>query len=335
MVTEGESPRSTGATVPAGNRPIDNGNGIKVLNISGYSRSGSTLLLRMLGELPEFVAVGEVWHIWRGSFGRDKQCGCGRAFRQCEFWVEVVSEAFGGIDGIDAPRIVSLQASLRFQANPLAWLIPGLRSSSYQARLGEYQAAVTRLYRAIRDVSGAGVIVDSTKMPSNALLLAEANEIDLHVLHLIRDSRATAHSWQRAKITPQLTPRQVALGWLVSNTVIEQLQGRFASYGVLRYEDFVRAPESALTRIASRLHIQTEPIEAAGIDTRTVSLPVHHTISGNPNRFATGAVTIAPDDEWMTQMPPIQKALVSAMTWPLLWRFGYLSQRSGSKSHLA
>lgn len=301
---------------------------VTVVNISGYSRSGSTLLSRMLGELPGCVAAGEVWHIWRRSFGQDERCGCGRPFRACEFWVEVVRQAFGDIDGVDAERIARLQASLQFQARPLASLWPTLRSESYRARLAEYESAVTSLYAAIHRISGARVIVDSTKIPSNALLLTEMEAIDLHVVHLIRDSRATAHSWQRAKIRPSLSPRQVAFGWMGSNLLIRQLRRRFETYQLLRYEDFVRAPDATIVNIASRLGISTSAPEERGARTGTVDLPVHHTISGNPNRFATGEVVIAPDDEWRTEMPGGQKGLVFAVTWPLLWRYGYLAKPS-------
>lgn len=297
---------------------------IRVLNISGYSRSGSTLLLRMLGQLPGVVPVGEVWHIWRRSFGADERCGCGKPFRRCEFWAEVVRQAFGGVDGIDARRMSELQASLQIQQRPIPALIRFLRTSSYRETLREYHDGVAQLYRTIQRVSAARLIVDSTKIPSNALTLAETPGIELHVVHLVRDSRATAHSWQRAKIASSLTPRQVALGWLVSNTLLGVMRRRFASYRLLRYEDFVRSPRASVTEIAAQLGVEAESIETGVGADATVFLPTHHTVSGNPNRFETGAIAIAPDDEWQTQMPPGQKRLVLAMTWPLLWRFGYL-----------
>jgi len=41
-----------------------------VLAIAGAGLSGSTLLCRMLGELPGFVAIGEVGRIWERASAR-------------------------------------------------------------------------------------------------------------------------------------------------------------------------------------------------------------------------------------------------------------------------
>src|ERR1019366_1995765 len=56
-----------------------------------------------------------------------------------------------------------------------------------------------RLYRAIRQVAGKSVVVDSSREASQALVLARIPDIDLKVLHLVRDSRAVAFSYLRRK----------------------------------------------------------------------------------------------------------------------------------------
>ena len=68
---------------------------IKILYIGGYSRSGTTLLLRLLGELPGMVAVGELFDVWDRSYRQNQLCGCGTAFHECDFWREVTLKAFG------------------------------------------------------------------------------------------------------------------------------------------------------------------------------------------------------------------------------------------------
>jgi hypothetical protein len=40
-------------------------------------------------------------------------------------------------------------------------------------------------------------------------------------------------------------------------------------------------------------------------------------------RFATGSVAIRPDDRWRTAMPAGQRRAVTALTLPLLARYGY------------
>jgi hypothetical protein len=57
--------QSMGDRKPLGDRT-------KLLYIGGYSRSGSTLMLRVLGELPGFVAVGELFDIGDRSYRQNR-----------------------------------------------------------------------------------------------------------------------------------------------------------------------------------------------------------------------------------------------------------------------
>src|SRR5262245_53220401 len=87
----------------------DNTNNVKVLFIAGPGRSGSTLLDMLLGQINDFYSTGELRFIWSRSFGQNQLCGCGKPFRQCEFWTEVVKEAFGRFEDIDYARIEELR----------------------------------------------------------------------------------------------------------------------------------------------------------------------------------------------------------------------------------
>jgi hypothetical protein len=53
-------------------------------------------------------------------------------------------------------------------------------------------------------------------------------------------------------------------------------------------------------------------------------LGVAHTASGNPMRFTTGPVPIRLDDKWRSAMLPSNRRTVTALTFPLLQRYGYL-----------
>src|SRR5439155_14642762 len=74
---------------------------------------------------------------------------------------------------------------------------PRLRWPSYQRRLTEHATALGNLNAAIADVSGCSVIVDSSKLPTYAFVLKKVPGLEVHIVHLVRDSRATAFSWQR------------------------------------------------------------------------------------------------------------------------------------------
>lgn len=75
---------------------------VRLLYLAGIGRSGSTLLERLLGEVPGVCSLGEVTHLWRRGVLRNERCGCGTPFLDCPFWRKVGESAFGGWRSADA-----------------------------------------------------------------------------------------------------------------------------------------------------------------------------------------------------------------------------------------
>jgi len=61
-----------------------------------------------------------------------------------------------------------------------------------------------------------------------------------------------------------------------------------------------------------------------------VRLGVCHTVDGNPSRTQSGAVKVRLDDEWRRAMGRRSRAIVTALTAPMLGWYGYLS--SGNRA---
>lgn len=305
---------------------------VKVLYIAGYGRSGSTLLERMLGQIGDFVAVGELSHIWERGFIDNQLCGCGRPFRQCDFWRSVVVTAFGGFERVHASDMAALRYSVaRLRYIPqlmLPWQAP-----TYQQGFQRYGEAVTQLYRAIRDVSRAKVVIDSSKDPRLIFFLRRLPGIDLHVLHLVRDSRAVAFSWSRKKIRPEITtrttymptfrPMQSAWQWTWQNLLTELAGHTVRMNQRVRYEELVTWPRQTLSMILSAVGLGSLSLDFI-LDDHSIRLDtVNHTVAGNPMRFQSGIVQIRLDLEWQGQMPMSARRVVTSLTSPLLWRFRY------------
>ena len=72
-------------------------------------------------------------------------------------------------------------------------------------QLARYEAYLVPLYRAIAEVGGARVVVDSSKLPSHAAILRRLDPIDLRMIHLVRDSRGVAYSWQKQVVKDPAT----------------------------------------------------------------------------------------------------------------------------------
>jgi hypothetical protein len=188
-----------------------------------------------------------------------------------------------------------------------------------------------RLYEAVGSVTGSRVIVDSSKEPAHGFAMGMVPRVDFYALHLIRDPRAAAYSWSKKKYQPdtdtkeymvRFSPTKSSALWDSWNASAEALWRRTPErYLRLRYEDFVADPSQSFEKI---LRLVREPdAEPPLVGEREVKLGVSHTVSGNPNRFETGAVELRNDREWISTMSPRDRALVTALTLPLLKHYGY------------
>lgn len=110
--------------------------------------------------------------------------------------------------------------------------------------------------------------------------------------------------------------------WLVWNPVIRHLwKRRRERYRFLRYEDFVEAPRDAVQGILEFVGEGDAPSPFA-TDT-SVRVSATHSIEGNASRFVQGEIEIRADQEWQKKMPARNRLIVTAMTWPLLLKYGY------------
>ena len=125
----------------------------RILYLGGLGRSGSTLIERLLSELPGVCAAGEVVHMWQRGVVEGELCGCGEPFGECPFWQLVGKSAFGGWDRVDVDRVAALQGAVdRTRFVPLL-AAPAMRTGLRQA-LDEYTSYYLRIYAAIAEVSG-------------------------------------------------------------------------------------------------------------------------------------------------------------------------------------
>ncbi len=303
-----------------------------MLYIAGSGRSGSTILDNILGQIEGFFPVGEFVYVWK-RLVNDGACSCGARFRECEVWKPVLKRAFGGPDAVDARTMARVQSkSTRPRHIPLM-LAKGGEKLLRSRWTEEYRDALGRFYREISNVTGSRVVVDSSKLPLYGRVLGEVPGVERYVVHLVRDPRAVAYSWMRKKQStphgrglaymPQHRPVESSMEWDLCNVAAEEFWGRSPErYLMLRYEDFVREPRSAVERILSL--VGEKPLSLPFVSERGVELRgPNHNIGGNPSRFRTGVVELRPDTEWTRRMKDGDRRLVTALTLPFLARFGY------------
>jgi hypothetical protein len=293
----------------------------------------------MLGQLPGAVFVGELREIWGRGLIANEPCGCRRALRDCEFWNRVMELAFGGLARVEPHRLVADQLLIdRNRHVPslalLNW-VPGDFSAA--KRPDEYVRTMVRLYRGIAEAAGARLIVDSSKDPSSAFTITRSQDLELGVIHLLRDSRAVAHSWSRHKkhydaaghmeFMQRVGPIRSALEWDWFNgwsSAFKYLRNRRVRYVSLRYEDLVSDARASIIRVMRSLGLE---LDAGALDfvsaDGSVELAPNHAVSGNPARFSTGKIVLRPDEEWRTAMKKAHVRWIKVLTWPLMAPYGY------------
>ncbi len=306
--------------------PRTDGDPFRVLYIGGWGRSGSTLLDRLLGQAEGSFSVGEMRDLWLRGVLENRRCGCGEPFGSCPFWTEVGAEAFGGWDADHARNLHRLR--MRYDR---PWTLPMLSiRRPWNPELERYVDATADVYRAVRKVSGADVIIDSTKIPSYAFLLRRIPDVDLRFVHLVRDSRGVVYSWQKSVERPDGTSnrdRMIRYGaasaggrYLLYNGSARLLRTARVPYLFSRYEDLVDDPRDELRRV---LRFAGLPEATDFLEGGTARLQPNHTVDGNPMRFSSGPLVIRRDDAWRTEMDAGDRRLVTTITGPLLRRYGY------------
>jgi hypothetical protein len=181
----------------------------KLAYISAASHSGSTLLAMLLGSHPQIATVGEMNLSSRAMGDLDHyRCSCGTFIRDCGFWQKVkAAMADRGFEfdlanaGTDYREVNSRYASrllgvlCRGRAferlrDIALWLAPAWRN-----HLSETHHRNAAFASAVSEVTGARVIVDSSKIGLRLKYLLRNPALDVKVIRLIRDGRAVAMTY--------------------------------------------------------------------------------------------------------------------------------------------
>jgi hypothetical protein len=306
------------------------GNGVGVVYISGWGRSGTTVVDRVLGQLPGFCSVGELRSLWDFD-PASHVCSCGRTIAECDVWAPSLRDVLGAVTA----REFAIMRALRDRSGR-SRDVPGRWAASVMHRpprafTVEYGDRLEALYREVARRSGAHTVVDSSKHPSEALLLARRDGIDMRLLHMVRDPRGVAYSWarspQRHGTGPDLPPERGAVSstawWSAWNLAIEwalapQLADR---YRRVRYEDVMAEPRRELGEVTRWAGGDETALNFVEDD--TVALEAAHLVAGNPNRSMSGTVRLRPDLDWRAELGRLDRWKSTVTALPVLAHYHY------------
>lgn len=320
----------------------------KVLYVIGFARSGTTILGNLLNEIDGFFNAGELCYFWQRCFPPrpNAKCGCWSILPQCPLWSAVLTTiaakrrsnvaarhaAEPQMNGLESdlsemPRIQRSAERCVCYWHPVKGIVPRVRLKTH---VQSYLRVQTALYQAIREHTGANVIVDTSKLPNPAVLLNSMTDIDAYFIHMVRDPRAVFFSRQRRRMQsgrdPQFDVPLLALDasrYMRDNLYAEAILRRVAAARRMRisYERFVADPSGTIQRIVNFVGQAVSPLPF--VEPNVARLTTNHTVRANRSRFVTGSVPILGDETWRDALGPFDRLLSTMLAAPLLLRYGY------------
>ena len=277
----------------------------RVLYVASSSRSGSTLLAFLLNTHPAIFSVGHTTG-WAFDNDGDFRCSCGLPLPVCPFYSRMA--------------VVFREQGLPFRFNDFGthyqlvandrlnrWLTAGLPIVQSN-RLEEIRdATIMRIRRCSSRLrgqdranqlfieqslaySGARVFADASQMPHRVRHLRRIVDLDISVVHLVRDPRGVAASQLRSQgIDPVVTVR----GWLRTQLAILRVLEDFRPHLTVYYEDLAERPSRALGSIYAFLGLDSCPLPD---DFRQSE---HHILG---NEMRRRRERISRDERWKTEL---------------------------------
>jgi len=303
------------------------GSPVKILCITGWCRNGSTIIGNVLNEIPGFCHVGELHFLWKNAAdrGANSLCGCGEVLTRCPVWSTILplGRPAGVSAQAQADAVIGRQRACVRTRHTWRVLHRGLGGGLAGDEIRVHAALMTQTYQAIAERMDARVIVDTTKIPGEAALLPYLDGVTPYFVHLVRDPRAVAHSWREPKqYVYAMSSGKSTAYWLGFNVAARAITRRYPQRSLfLRYEDFIADPATAIDAL---LRLCDADRSSNPIQDRMIDLHANHTVTGNPDRFRTGATVIREsDDSWRAGLPVTARLAAVALSWPLLRRYGY------------
>lgn len=296
---------------------------LTILCLTGWCRNGSTIIGNILNEIPGFLHVGEIHFLWQNSVGdgANNLCGCRQPLTECDLWSRVL--AAGRPAGVSAAEHAAAVRRRQLAYVRTRHTRRVLRRGLHCDGIREHAELMALTYHAAAGLAGARVIVDTTKIPGESALLPHLDGVRPYFVHLVRDPRAVSGSWSGWKdYAYPMSSSRSTLYWHGFNTASQAILRKYPQRSTfLRYEDFVADPSAAIDRLLRLCGVDAVNPMAGG---RTIDLHTNHTVTGNPDRFATGPTLVRDrDDSWRRTLSTPAKLAAVTLSWPQFRRYGY------------
>ncbi len=320
----------------------------KLIYILAASHSGSTLLSMLLGAHPGACTVGELKISSMGD-PQKYRCSCGEPIINCLFWKKVAfSMNKKGISfNLATPHMNISDTENKYFAKLLRPMYRGriievfrdlLLSihPNWRSYLKTIQTRNSVLVETLTEITGAKVVIDSSKIGIRLKYLLKNDNFDVYVIRLIRDGRGVALTYvnpmqfadatdpelragglggYRKSIT--LTFKQAVYEWKKANEEAEHITKNIKKSRLIeiKYETLCTKTEDALNHIYSIIGLESNKSIR---DFRSVT---QHVIGNGMRLDRTSKVAL--DERWKTQLSETEFNIFNEIAGNLNRKYGY------------
>lgn len=315
-----------------------------LIYIASEVRSGSTLLNNLLSNHPGLSSIGELRNLHsyqnKGQAGASVNwlCTCGLPVNECRVWTQIneyyekeyqqslvdVDTLIGGSQRTKLYHPVLLLSIIIPFKGVRQWLLRHAYHNSQIQKFGRESFQILDVFSRVMNVRG---IVDSSKRMGQlySLVSTKPADVDLKMIHLVRDGRAVVYSkMKRADVYQQYgySFRLISAirGWVYNNLKIQVIKSFFDPENkvTIRYEDLCADREITLQKICRRFRI---PYEDSMLN---LSNENRHNIGGSPHRFSWNPETLIQlDERWKENMPVWHKMIYFIIAGVVHKSYGY------------
>jgi len=298
-----------------------------LIYIASTGRSGSTILELLLNASDFLWSTGEIYTLpW--EIKRNGKCGCGKQIKACEFWTSVIDKDNKILEiGNNISRFREYHFGGKF-FRPLYLL-----NILFQSRFFEKEALCAFCKdnkKLFINIAASGsmskkdirYIVDASKDFYRLYWLSRCSEIDLKVIHIVKDPRAYVYSnvkrFKKGHKSRWLQTIRMSAKYMVENSIIDLIVKRLEKENVffVRYEDLASSPEIVMQNMFQWLNV---PYQHHIIHSfRKVK---NHAIAGNYTRHLRTEIRL--DEEWKTEFEPLLKAITGTITRTKAKKYSY------------
>jgi len=296
--------------------------------IASTGRSGSTLLELLLASFQNIWTMGEIYVLPLEIKQKNRPCGCGSEVTNCSFWSPIIKKSKMILE---TNNNISLfreyySGGKFFRIQELIDIIYRKSMTRFES-LNEFCNDNSHLFMTIQQEAmnitqkEVKYLIDSSKDFYRLFWLSNCRNIDLKVIHIVKNPKSFVYSNIKARknlFVKILRSIRMSIRYVIENWLIEKVCENLPrkDYILIRYEDLASSPALVLRNISDWLQL---PFESRIVS--SFRFDVNHGIAGNMMRYDVKDISL--DEQWKKDMSVLNRIIVLLITFIYYIKYRY------------